>query len=262
MNVQGVCDADCRILYWSMLYPGSTHDSFAWSTDPVWRKFMSTDEGEVFGTLSSMGYHMVGDEAYTASHTLATPWPARTCKGEHLESRMAYNYYHSSARITIERTFGQLTRRFLILKRPYNGSLVATDGAPGIKLVFGVCVKLHNLGVERGTYRKVTYHDTDVTGLVEGGGRTGEQRVNHRGAFERVVDHPLLTSEDSNLNGEEALPAWFDDEGDGAEMSDYDPAYLQQQSKGARHSTASGPRTRKTQEFATMGVLRPTKKHW
>ena len=39
---------------------------------------------------------------------------------------------------------------------PYAGKLEATDYAPGIKLTFGVCVKLHNLAVERGTYKKLT----------------------------------------------------------------------------------------------------------
>ena len=259
MNVQGVCDADCRVLYWSMLYPGSTHDSFAWSTDPLWVKSLSPEDGLDFDALRCSGYYMVGDEAYTVSPTLAGPWPARTCKDENRDARLAYNYYHSAARITIERTFGQLTSRYLILRRPYAGKLEATDYAPGIKLTFGVCVKLHNLAVERGTYKKLTYHDADVTGIQESGARAGERRANHRGAFEAVSHHTLLSSEDPELNGDDGLPAWWDDEEGGSE---YDPAYLHQKTKGARHQTACGPRSAATDEFKAMGVLRPTAVHW
>ena len=77
--------------------------------------------------------------------TLATPWTARSCKTADPavnDARIAYNYYHSSARITIERTFGQLTRRFLVLKRPYLGRIESTAHASGLLLLLRVCVKL------------------------------------------------------------------------------------------------------------------------
>ena len=55
-----------------------------------------------------------------------------------------------------------------------------TEYAVGIKLVVDVCVKLHNLAVDRGTYRKLTYHDSDVSGEYESAGRAGARRQSPR----------------------------------------------------------------------------------
>ena len=138
-NVQAVCDAHARITYFSMDYAGSTHDSLAFSMcDVAQTKILM--RGDVYSMLVSNGYHLVGDEAYTAGHTLSTPWTGRACHG--IPSRLAYNYYHSAARITIERAFGQLTKRYLILKRPFQGSVVCGHHAPGLLRVLRVCVKL------------------------------------------------------------------------------------------------------------------------
>ena len=187
--------------------------------------------------MPRLGYHLVGDEAYTAGATLATPWSGRSCEGEARQSRLAYNYYHSSARITIERTFGQLCRRFLILKRPYGGTLEQTKYAPGLLLVLRCCVKLHNMGVDRGQYGKVMVHTPDLTGKAEHGTRA--RQANHLGQSANVADHTLLTSPNDWLHGDEARGnAWAPGERyvtpDGVEHSPslYDPEYLRQQSAG------------------------------
>ena len=152
-NVQGVCDSDCRITYFSMDNVGSTHDSLAWSRDAM-SKRMSLG-GDAFDALAPLGLHLVGDEAYTAGATMATPWSGRSCTGDSRTARLAYNYYHSAARITIERTFGQLTKRFLLLKRPYGGKDVHTAYAPGLLLILRVCVKLVRLKrLEPGSLRR------------------------------------------------------------------------------------------------------------
>lgn len=141
LNLQGVCDSEARITYFSMKFVGSTHDSYAWSRDSLARRVASG--GDAFEFLSTHGYHLIGDEAYTAGATFATPWSSRSCKDPaSREERLAYNYYHSAARITIERTFGQLTKRFLLLKRPFSGDLEQTPHAPGLLLVVRCCVKL------------------------------------------------------------------------------------------------------------------------
>jgi hypothetical protein len=137
-NVQAVCDADARFTHVSMLCVGSTHDSFAWSLDPLAQRMALG--GDKHSSLVEGEYHLVGDEAYAATHTMSVPWTARSCD-EH-PARLAYNYYQSAARITIERAFGQLTRRWLILKRPYNGRLESTDFANGLLRVLRVCMKL------------------------------------------------------------------------------------------------------------------------
>ena len=143
-NVQAVCDADARITHFSMIMPGSTHDSFAWQRDPL--HTVVSRGGERYDQLVMAEHYLVGDEAYTTGETLATPWTARACRAASsarmADARMAYNYYHSAARITVERAFGQLTRRWMLLKRPYSGRIECTKHAPGLLLVLRVCVKL------------------------------------------------------------------------------------------------------------------------
>ena len=48
------------------------------------------------------GYHLIGDDAYKTSHTLVTPWAGKNADS----AKSCYNYYHSAARVTIERAFG------------------------------------------------------------------------------------------------------------------------------------------------------------
>ena len=264
-NMQGVCDADCRITYFSMRCVGSTHDSYAWSNDPL-MKSMATG-GEHYEKLKALGLHLVGDEAYTAGATLATPWSGRSCVGDDRDSRLAYNYYHSSARITIERTFGQLCRRFLILKRSYGGDLVQTDYAPGLLLILRCCVKLHNMGVDRGKYGKVMVHTPDMTGKPEQGERA--RQANHRGDLENLAAHTLLTSPNAWLLGEEANGNAFPTglkyktpDGVEHEPSLYDPEYLRQQSAGHRKSDDCATRQATTLHMKTMKIQRPTPVHW
>lgn len=140
-NVQAVCDADCRFTHVSMLCVGSTHDSFAWAQDRLAQRI--EEGGDLYHRLVMEDLWIAGDEAYSAAHTLATPWTSRSCQTpETRAARLAYNYYHSSARITIERAFGQLTKRYLLLKRPYTGEMAGTDNAPGLWLILRTCMKL------------------------------------------------------------------------------------------------------------------------
>ena len=223
--------------------------------------------GGHYDHLRRLGYHLVGDEAYTAGATLATPWSGRSCEGEARQSRLAYNYYHSSARITIERTFGQLCRRFLILKRPYGGTLEQTKYAPGLLLVLRCCVKLHNMGVDRGQYGKVMVHTPDLTGKAEHGTRA--RQANHLGQSANVADHTLLTSPNDWLDGDEARGnAWPPGERfvtpDGVDHTPslYDPEYLRQQSAGHRKSDDCAVRLAHTQHMKLVNLQRPTALHW
>ena len=140
INVQGICNAEYEVIYASIgLCPGSTHDSFAWRTDEMYAFINGEgidDHGASKKTNAMLrlgGYHLIGDDAYMACHVLATPWPGRFDDKKDGESaKLCYNYWHSCARMSIEQTFGQLSRKWLILKRPYAGSLVRTSCSPGI----------------------------------------------------------------------------------------------------------------------------------
>lgn len=138
INVQGICDASYRITYASIARaPGAVHDSFAWSLDPMHKRLHG--DSTTAAMLKRRGFYLIGDDAYPASHTLAVPWPGK--HGAHTP-QCAYNYHHSSARIAIEQTFGMLSRKWLLLKRPFEGSLRRTPHSAGICLTVHVCCKL------------------------------------------------------------------------------------------------------------------------
>ena len=139
VNVQGICDADYRITYASIARaPGATHDSYAWSLDPLHNR-LHGDDSPIAQMLKRRGYYLIGDDAYAASHTMVVPWPGKYPADS---PQVAYNYWHSSARVAIEQTFGMLVRKFLVLKRPYEGSLRRTPRSAGIYMLIGACSKL------------------------------------------------------------------------------------------------------------------------
>ena len=256
-NLQAVCDADARISHLSMLCVGSTHDSCAWSKDPLARRIERG--GDLHTYLVSRGYHLVGDEAYSTDHTLSTPWSGRSAKGD--AGRMAYNYYHSSARITIERAFGQLTRCWLILKRPYAGELQCRPHAPGLLRVLRVCVKLHNRGVDNGTFLKLTTHPSDVTGQSDFP-TVNPNRPNHRQRFEAVPPHTLTSSGNPWLNSADAYDAWFPPGHPDHDARLWDPRHVAQARAGHTLRDDCAPRKQTTAWMKAEGIKRPTRVHW
>jgi hypothetical protein len=295
---QAVCDADARITYFSMMCAGSTHDSFAFSCDPVFKRLR--EGGDAFATLTAKdasgrpkGFHLVGDEAYVAGETLATPWRSSACvdgPGEdgvgRRDARIAYNFFHSSARITVERSFGILTRRWLILKRPYGGSMEHTNHAPSLARTLLVCVQLvsalrargarhptaerarapcsqHNLIIERGDSKKITYLSSDVSGRYEHEhGHHGARRRNHRGEDADVALHTFLTSPDEHLPGIEGAPAWAVAGEEDYDESLWDPAYVKEHAAGHTVTNDCGPRQATTLYFQDRKIMRPTDQHW
>ena len=65
-----------------------------------------------------------------------------------LLTRLAYNEIHSSTRMSIERAFGMLCRKWLLLKRPFEGSLRRTRYSAGVHVTVVVAMKLHNASIK------------------------------------------------------------------------------------------------------------------
>ena len=138
INIQGICDARYRITYASIgRTPGAVHDSYAWSRDPLHKRIHG--EGPTNSMLMRYGYYLIGDDAYRTSHTLAAPWPGKWGADS---PQCCYNYNHSSARIAVEQTFGMLCRKWLVLKRPFEGNLRRTKRCAGIHQTIHACMKL------------------------------------------------------------------------------------------------------------------------
>eukprot|EP00903_Cladosiphon_okamuranus_P007965 g7688.t1 len=124
MNFQAVCDAEYRIIAWTMNCPGSQNDRTAF-------KFSGFDK---LLTELPDGFFIMGDAAYPASDRILVPFPGTNLS----TSQDAFNFYHSQCRMAIEQTFGIMVRRWGILWRPIE------VGLKKFEHVVNAVVRMHN----------------------------------------------------------------------------------------------------------------------
>lgn len=139
---QGFCDANTRFAVFDVKWPGNTNDIIAYNMTDIFHKAIS-------GQFPSWATFVL-DEAYSSCGGMhLTPFSVHQLKrAKRNEQAMYYkmlsfNNILSSQRITIERAFGILVRRWGILWRPITFRLdkVAT--------IVRVCAMLHNICVDR-----------------------------------------------------------------------------------------------------------------
>ena len=121
------------------------------------------------------------------------------------------------------------------------------------------------MAVDRGTYRKLTYHPTDISGRHEfehGKHAPDNQRRNHLGQEDTVAAHTLLASENPWLTGAEAEAAWYPPGHPKHDPALYDPEFLQQAQAGHTKSDDCAPRRATTAWMAAQNIVRPTPVHW
>ena len=124
--VQAMVNSDCMFLAISVLCTGSTHDSLAFDISHMASYLRS---GNV-----PMGIWMSADEAYSGGEVILVPF-----RGQILTIYLdAFNFFHSTHRVHIEQSFGQLVRKWKILK-----SVMAYD-LPTCTKIIKVCALLHN----------------------------------------------------------------------------------------------------------------------
>lgn len=90
--LQAICDAQYRIIAWTMNCPGSQNDRTAFKFSGFAKLLAKLPEG----------YFVVGDPAYPASDRVLVPFPGTTLT----PSQDAFNYYESQCRMAIEQAFG------------------------------------------------------------------------------------------------------------------------------------------------------------
>lgn len=90
--IQGICDAEYRIIAWTMNSPGCQNDRTAF-------KFSGFEQ-----LLQDLppDYFILGDAAYPASDRVLVPYPGTNLPTFH----DAFNFWQSQGRISIEQTFG------------------------------------------------------------------------------------------------------------------------------------------------------------
>jgi hypothetical protein len=125
VNVQAMCDADCRFLFFSVASPGKTNDSVA---------IRKTSLPAYVETLPP-GYFIASDCAYSLSEHLITPYSGPQRYSERCDN---FNFFLSQLRIRIEMAFGLLCTKWRILHTPINCKLC------NIQKLLHSCFQLHN----------------------------------------------------------------------------------------------------------------------
>ena len=110
INVQAICDANCRFSAVSAAAPGGTNDCAA---------IKETTFPQKINSLPLTAF-VVGDNAHTCTEHLLTPFKG-TNKNDH--SKDCFNHHLSQCRIRIECAFGRLVGKWCIFRRPLQASL-------------------------------------------------------------------------------------------------------------------------------------------
>jgi hypothetical protein len=100
VNVQAVCDANCKVIAFCCKHSGSTNDCQAFETSGL----------KALNRLLPFPYHWNGDAAYTLTESMMIPYPGVNLH-ETDPDKEWFNFWHSQIRITIERTFGIFIQR-------------------------------------------------------------------------------------------------------------------------------------------------------
>ncbi|XP_052788514.1 putative nuclease HARBI1 [Mya arenaria] len=106
INVQVVFDPFHRIIDVVARWPGSVHDS---------RVLRESGLFDLFEGGHANGYYLLGDSGYPAKRLLLTPYLAPQNATEE-----GYNRSHKITRALLERSFGQLKKRFGVLHGEIN----------------------------------------------------------------------------------------------------------------------------------------------
>ncbi|XP_046575474.1 putative nuclease HARBI1 [Haliotis rubra] len=131
INVQAVCDDKGNITYLCASWPGSTHDSHIFRTSNL-RQHLEANH-----TRISDGF-VLGDSGYACRPYLLTPY-----LHPQGNPQQRYNDRLCRTRVTIERTFGRLKRRFHFLY-----SEIRMNPGKVCKIIL-TCAILHNIAILR-----------------------------------------------------------------------------------------------------------------
>ena len=126
LNVQAICDARLRFIYFAVAAPGRTNDA---------RAILKCNRlCEWLDTLGDGKYFIVGDNAYVLADHLLIPFSGKSIP----EINRTYNYFLSQLRIRIEMAFGRLTTKWRIFRRDLE------VGMQHASLICRCAGKLHN----------------------------------------------------------------------------------------------------------------------
>ena len=97
-------DHEKRVLWASHSNRGSSYDSTCFRDTHLYTVLLKSMRDKLF----NLGYFILGDSAYAIESFTLPPYDNAKSKSE----EDAYNFYQSSARITVECAFGEIDRRW------------------------------------------------------------------------------------------------------------------------------------------------------
>jgi len=125
LNVQAVCNADLKFIYFGVVAPGKTPDVVAYER---------TGLHSIVENLP-IGLYFVGDAAYTLTEHMLVPYTGSNRDNPDYD---AFNFFLSQLRIRIEMSFGLLTTKWSVL-RTFLGGRLSTRSK-----ILEACARLHN----------------------------------------------------------------------------------------------------------------------
>ena len=169
LNVQCIVDDRKKVLWVSYSYKGGSHDSSCFKESKLY-EFLKTVRHDLF----NLGYYFLGDSAYAIESFILTPYDGASPQTPEDD----FNFYQSSARITVECAFGEIDLRWGIFWKRLTCSL---DHA---SVIIEGAMRIHNFIVD---YREE--HCDNGTGVTDR--RIFTEDINNNGGDVMVVgdDH-------------------------------------------------------------------------
>lgn len=167
--VQAFCDAFCRFRVFDVQWPGSTNDITAYSQTKLFH-LMNNNMLPAWVCIALDGiYGSCGGNHLVPFGKVELEKAKTTDYGLYLKM-ITYNRVISAIRVTIERAFGQLVRRFGILWKPIEYALER------VPLIVTTCAILHNICIDRWLQMN---EESGVSSLLYGPSSTPHIDVNH-----------------------------------------------------------------------------------
>ena len=135
VNVQAVCDANLRFIYFAVAAPGRTNDARAFNNCLQLRTWLDSLPEK---------YFLIGDNAYTLKKTMLIPFSGAA---KHITYNRTFNFYLSQLRIRVEMSFGRLTTKWRIFRRNLDQNVV------NVALICRVAARLHNFVIDNDDIR-------------------------------------------------------------------------------------------------------------
>ena len=155
INVQVIVDKKKHVLWRRIAARGSEHDSSAFKDSLLYNlleeQFLN-DDGLMHNNSFNNSFYLIGDSAYALRPWILTPYDG--AKQESAED--TFNFLHSSCRIQVECTFGEIDARWGIFWRPLQFKLVQH------KNIIDAAMRLHNFIVDFREKEKDTYDEDSI----------------------------------------------------------------------------------------------------